>query len=106
MVRAFARCIFWCLVLLGLQGCATHGGRINLESTTNHRFFTQAFNQAYVTDSGSGEYDIVLLETPGELPPKRPKNRPLISMPLAPLRQGMDIFVFWRGGSGGKGNTA
>src|SRR5216117_818583 len=60
-VRTLARISFWCLAFLALQGCASRGGRIYLESTTNHRFFTQAFNQAYVTDSGSGEYDIVLV---------------------------------------------
>ena len=105
-MRAFAWLIFWLIALLALQGCTTRGGRINLESTTNHRYFTQAFNQAYVTDSGSGEYDIVLVESPGELPPRRLKNRPLQPMPLAPLRQVMHIHVYWRGLSGIQSNPA
>jgi hypothetical protein len=105
-VRALAHITFGCLALAALQGCASRGGRINLESTTNHRYFMQAFNQAYVTDSGSGEYDIVLVESPGELPPRHPKNRPLVPMPLAPLRQVMHIHVYWHAPSGVKDNPA
>jgi len=98
--------IFLCL-LLGIEtGCASRGGRINLESTTNHKFFAQTFNQAYITDSGSGEYDLVLVETPGEQPPIRRKNRPLLPMPLAPLRQVMHIHVYWHALSGVKSNPA
>ena len=94
-------------MLLGIEtGCASRGGRINLESTTNHKFFAQTFNQAYITDSGSGEYDIVLVETPGEQPPIRRKNRPLLPMPLAPLRQVMHIHVYWHALSGVKSNPA
>jgi len=94
-------------LLLGIEtGCASRGGRINLESTTNHKFFAQTFNQAYITDSGSGEYDLVLVETPGEQPPIRRKNRPLLPMPLAPLRQVMHIHVYWHALSGVKSNPA
>ena len=94
-------------MLLGIEtGCASRGGRINLESTTNHKFFAQTFNQAYITDSGSGEYDLVLVETPGEQPPIRRKNRPLLPMPLAPLRQVMHIHVYWHALSGVKSNPA
>jgi hypothetical protein len=95
------------LLLLGIAGgCASRGGRINLESTTNHKFFAQSFNQAYITDSGSGEYDIVLVEAPGELPPMRRKNRPLLPMPLVPLRQVMHIHVYWHAPIGIKSNPA
>lgn len=89
-----------------LSGCASRGGRINLESTTNRKYFAQTFNQAYITDSGSGEYDIVLVETPGELPPQRRKNRPLLPSPLAPLRQVMHIHVYWHALTGIKSNPA
>ena len=88
---------------LALQGCVARGGRINLESTTNHRYFGRF--QPGMTDSGGGEYDIVLVESPGELPPKT-KNRPLVPMPLAPLRQVMHIHVYWHGPSGVKDNPA
>jgi hypothetical protein len=95
------------LLLLGTQsGCASHGGRINLESTTNHKYFAQSFNQAYITDSGSGEYDIVLTESPGELPPMKRKNRPLLPMPLVPLRQVMHIHVYWHAPFDVKSNPA
>jgi hypothetical protein len=95
------------LCLLGIEsGCASRGGRISLESTTNKKYFAQTFNQAYITDSGSGEYDIVLVESPGELPPKRRKNRPLLPMPLAPLRQVMHIHVYWHALTGIKSNPA
>jgi hypothetical protein len=89
-----------------ISGCASRGGKIYLESTTNKKFFAQAFNQAYITDSGSGEYDIVLVESPGELPPLRRKNRPLLPMPLAPLRQVMHIHVYWHALTGVKSNPA
>jgi len=105
-LRTFLASIF-ILSLLALQtGCASRGGRISIESTTNKKFFAQAFNQAYITDSGSGEYDIVLVESPGELPPLRRKNRPLLPMPLAPLRQVMHIHVYWHALTGVKSNPA
>jgi len=100
------RFILIAMLLALVGGCASRGGRINLESTANHRYFVQAFNQAYITDSGSGEYDIVLVETPGELPPLRRKNRPLQPMPLAPLRQLMHVHVYWHALSGIKSNPA
>jgi hypothetical protein len=105
-VSAFARIILSSIVLLVLQGCASRGGRINIESTSSHRFLTQVFNQAYITDSGSGEYDIVLVDSPGELPPQRRKNRPLQPMPLAPLQQVMHIHVYWHALTGIKTNPA
>jgi hypothetical protein len=94
------------LFYLLLTGCASRGGRINLETADRHRYLTQIFNQAYITDSGSGEYDIVLVDSPGERPPKRRKNRPLQPMPLAPLQQVMHIHVYWHAMSGIKSNPA
>ena len=48
----------------------------------------------------------MLVETPGEQPPIRRKNRPLLPMPLAPLRQVMHIHVYWHALSGVKSNPA
>jgi hypothetical protein len=99
--------VIFVFLLLGIQsGCASRGGHLNLESTTNHKYFAQSFNQAYITDSGSGEFDIVLVEAPGELPPQRRKNRPLLPMPLVPLRQVMHIHVYWHAPTGIKSNPA
>jgi hypothetical protein len=89
-----------------ITGCAQRGGRINLQSNQNERYLTQVFNQAYVTDSGSGEYDVVLIDSPGERPPKRRKNLPLQPMPLAPLQQVMHIHVYWHALTGIKSNPA
>ena len=47
-----------------------------------------------------------MVETPGELPPQKRKNRPLLPMPLAPLRQVMHIHVYWHAMAGIKSNPA
>jgi hypothetical protein len=100
-LKASVLVAFLCLI-----GCAQRGGRINLESKDQQRFLTQVFNQAYITDSGSGEYDVVLVDSPGERPPKRRKNRPLQPTPLAPLQQVMHIHVYWHAMSGIQPNPA
>jgi hypothetical protein len=105
VVTKIASILFALLALALLEGCAARGGRVNFE-TSQHRFLTQVFNQAYITDSGSGEYDIVLVDSPGEQPPKRRKNRPLQPMPLAPLQQVMHIHVYWHALTGIKSNPA
>ena len=110
---------FALIALAALAGCSSaNKGNVTLKGDHNKTLYAQNFNQAYITSSHDGEYDVVMIQDPGSNagPAKQPfklwpiqvpgltKNKddtkPLQPLTASTLRQVVHIHVFWQAGGG------
>jgi hypothetical protein len=107
-----AACVLLTLGLL--TGCASGRGRVTVRGEENRTVFAQNFNEAYISSSHAGEYDIVLVQDPKPKTPKEPRKlwavgwpgtsvpnpRPLQPISQEQVKQVVHIHVFWQAQGG------
>lgn len=81
-------------------GCSASKGKVTLRGEEANTIFAQSFNQAYIANTGAGEYDVVLVQDSQAGHPKQKGNQPLEPMTAAQLRQVIHIHVFWQAEGG------
>jgi hypothetical protein len=93
-------------------GCSASKGKVTLQGDQSHKLYAQSFNQAYISGSHDGEYDVVLIQDPPA--PKEAsrswkdfiKRSADSQKPLQPVsssasvRQVVHIHVFWQAAGG------
>jgi hypothetical protein len=104
------------LAILLTTGCANRN-RVTLRTDENRTLYAQSFDQAYIASSGTGEYDIVLVEDaqsrPAQTADKKkfwsrylslgtsaPAARPLQPIGDTQLKQVVHLHVFWQAEGG------
>src|SRR5215218_8768357 len=86
------------LVLAG--GCSSaNKGNLTLQGDESQTLFAQSFNQAYISGSREGEYDLMLLQDPAMAKPEK-GNKPLQPLSGGDLRQIVHVHVYWQASGG------
>lgn len=114
--KRYIRGTSFLLVLVALTGCSASKGKVTLKGEENRTLYAQSFDQAYITASHDGEYDVILIEDPATKPAPKPgfkvwplqwpgltkkdASKPLQPMTASTLRQVVHIHVFWQAGGG------
>jgi hypothetical protein len=104
------------LVLATLTGCSASKGKVTLQGDETRTIYAQSFNQAYITASRDGEYDLVMIQDPAANEPqkagfkawplqwpgfsKKSDTKPLQPLTASTLRQVVHIHVFWQAAGG------
>jgi hypothetical protein len=88
------------LMLFVLVSCSASKGKVTIRGDEGRTLYAQSFNQAYITSSHDGEYDVILIQDPQANRPVAKTNKPLQPMTAAQLRQIVHIHVFWQAGGG------
>src|SRR2546421_4401862 len=88
------------LVVLLLVGCSASKGKVTIRGNEGRTLYAQSFNQAYISSSHDGEYDVILIQEPQASKTSPRANKPLQPVPSAGLRQIVHIHVFWQAGGG------
>jgi hypothetical protein len=98
-------------------GCSASKGKVTLRGDENRTLYAQSFDQAWITASHDGEYDVILIQDaatnapkkdglsslwPPQLPglTKKNDNKPLQPLEASTLRQIVHIHVFWQAAGG------
>jgi hypothetical protein len=82
-------------------GCSSSKGNLTVTGDQTRTIYAQSFNQAYITASQDGVYDIILLQdTQAGKPVKQKANKPLEPLQTSSLRQIVHIHIFWQAMSG------
>jgi hypothetical protein len=82
-------------------GCSSSNGNLTVTGDETRTVYAQSFNQAYITASQDGVYDIILLQdTEAGKPVKQKANKPLEPLQTSSLRQIVHIHIFWQAQGG------
>lgn len=97
-------------------GCSSDRGNLTMSGDQTRTVLAQSFNQAYISSSRQGEFDIVLVDQHASKPAPRPlgaalkdalknpfkefKPAPLVPDSVAQLKQVVHIHVFWQASGG------
>ena len=83
--------------LAALLGCSHRGGSITVSPLDGHAASSTRFGQAFVTQQGPGEYDVVLVDSAAAWETHGQKSsKPLQQAPIVPVQQMMRIHLYWR----------
>jgi hypothetical protein len=89
------------VALLLAAGCSSATkGRLTLQGDESQSLYSQSFNQAYISSSRDGEYDLVILQDPTTTAKKGNANKPLQPLNGGELRQIVHVHVFWQAAGG------
>jgi hypothetical protein len=88
------------LLVLCMAGCSASKGKVTLHGEQGRTIYAQTFNQAYISNSREGEYDVLLIQDPQTSKAESRGNKPLQPMAAAALRQMVHIHVFWQAQGG------
>jgi hypothetical protein len=88
------------ILVLGLVGCSASKGKVTLHGNEGRTLYAQSFNQAYISSSHDGEYDVILIQEPQASKTSPRANKPLQPVSSAGLRQIVHIHVFWQAQGG------
>lgn len=83
-----------------LAGCSSSKGNLTLHGEVGRAVYAQSFDQAYISKSHDGEYDVILIQDPQVSKKARGSAKPLEPLATASVRQVVHIHVFWRGDGG------
>jgi len=88
----------WSLVLFSACiGCSHRGGNVVLTPLDHGKPIETRFAQAFVTQPGPGEYDVVLVDSAAGWESHHQKgSKPLQQAVIAPVSQMMRIHLYWR----------
>jgi hypothetical protein len=109
--------LLFLLTLLLTTGCANTRNRVTIRTDENRTLYAQSFDQAYIASSGTGEYDIVLVDDAQSKPApsadrkkfwsrylslgaSAPTARPLQPIGDTQLKQVVHLHVFWQAEGG------
>jgi hypothetical protein len=83
-----------------LAGCSANKGKVTLQGDVGRTFYAQSFNQAYISSSHDGEYDVLLIQDPVTSKTASRGSKPLQPVAAAALRQIVHVHVFWQAQGG------
>jgi hypothetical protein len=83
-----------------LAGCSASKGKVTLHGDLGRSIYAQSFNQAYISSSHDGEYDVLLIQDPVPSKTASRGTKPLQPVGAAALRQIVHIHVFWQAQGG------
>lgn len=88
-----------CVALAGLlgllAGCSSRGGHIDFNVQGQNQLLSQHFNHAFITQTKSGEFEILLLDS-DEPDVPRARHGILQQTSIATVREAMYIHMYWR----------
>lgn len=88
------------VALCMMVGCSASKGNVTLHGDQSRTVYAQAFNQAYISNSRDGEYDVLLIQDPQTSKAESRGNKPLQPVAAAALRQMVHVHVFWQAEGG------
>jgi hypothetical protein len=92
---------WFALVLVLAGGCSSaNKGNLTLQGDESQTLFAQSFNQAYISGSREGEYDLILLQDPAMAKQPEKGNKPLQPLNGGDLRQIVHVHVYWQASGG------
>jgi hypothetical protein len=95
------RRLSYALVALCMVGCSASKGKVTLHGEQARTIYAQSFNQAYISGSHDGEYDVLLIQDPQtSKTTSRGGSKALQPVAAAALRQMVHIHVFWQAQGG------
>jgi len=100
------RRLFLFTVALAATGCGTTAPVVSVNRVTDHTEFKQTFARAYTTRDSAGDYQIVLIDDPLDLPTHEQPGAPLKQQHAAPIRQILHIQMLWRPKQGTQPDSA
>src|SRR5258708_7293355 len=77
-------------------GCSASKGKVTMQGKQGQTLYAQSFNQAYISASHDGEFDVVMIQDSQANRPAAKGNKPLQPETTAQLRQVVHIHVFWQ----------
>jgi hypothetical protein len=91
------------LIACLLSGCASHSSKLSIAPVQGEEAFTQSFSTAYARRAESGDFQVILLDD-GIHTQQAEQGQPLHPTAAPPLRQVVQVRVFWRPMKGTKPN--
>lgn len=91
------------LLLAGLGGCASSASKLSMAPVRSQEAFTQSFSTAYASKTESGDFQVILVDD-GLGNGQGDHGQPLQPTAAPPLRQVVQVRVFWRPMKGTKPN--
>jgi hypothetical protein len=84
------------LSLALLSGCGSKGANLTFSSADGERVFRSNFSQAYIARTSNIDYEVLLISDTSVAAKKEKPGVVLQTATLAPVRQFVDLRVFWQ----------
>jgi hypothetical protein len=88
------------MLIFCIVGCSASKGKVTLHGDQARTIYAQSFNQAYISSSHDGEYDVLLIQDPQTSKTASRGTKALQPVAAAALRQMVHIHVFWQAQGG------